>query len=156
VRTALRCSGADTALLAAVHARASELPALRAHRALPGAPGDDDPPRVVRVDPLPGARGVFRDAAVVLALSHPLEPSSLGAHSVRVLARDESLPGALTLSPDGAMVVWTPRRPLPPGVEHVLEVTGLRDRRGRPVATHRSGFVAGHHTLDDLLHEGTG
>ena len=150
MRTALRCAASDTALLAAIHARSAEPPGgLRP----PGGAGphdDDEGPRVLRVDPPPGARGVFRDAAVVLTLSHPLDPGSLGPHSVRVLARDRCLKGVLSSSPDRCIVVWMPSAPLPAWTEHVLEVIGLCDWRGRSVAAHRSGFVAGPHTLDEL------
>jgi hypothetical protein len=127
---------------------APDLQALRPH--VGGALPDDDAPRVLRVDPRPGARGVFRDAAVVFTLSHPLDPTSLGPQAVRVLASDAALAGGLALSPDRSIVVWTPQVPLPAVTEHVLEVIGLRDRYGRAVATHRSGFVAGLHTLDEL------
>lgn len=149
MRSALRCGSHDTALLAAIHVRATDPPALRPHGS-PGVPTDDEAPHVLRVDPRPGARGVFRDAAVVLTLSHPLDPTSLGPQAVRVLADDSALAGGLALSPDRSIVVWTPRVPLPAVTEHVLEVVGLRDWRGRAVTTYRSGFVAGLHTLDEL------
>ena len=149
MRTAPRCGSHDTALLAAIHERATEPPALRPHRGA-SVPTDDEAPHVLRVDPHPGARGVFRDAAVVLTLSHPLDPRSLGPQAVRILADDLDLAGGLALSPDRSIVVWTPRVPLPAVTEHVLEVVGLRDWRGRAVATYRSGFVAGLHTLDEL------
>jgi len=149
VRTSLRCASNDTALLAAIHVRATEAPALRPH-GHGGLPDGDETPHVLRVDPRPGARGVFRDAAVVLTLSHPLDPATLDLRAVRVLAADVELAGRLALSPDRSIVVWTPQEPLPALTEHVLEVIGLRDWRGRAVAGYRSGFVAGLHTLDEL------
>ena len=154
MRTALRCAPTETALLAAIHARAADTPGLRPHGGS-GPHDEDGDPRVLRVDPPPGARGVFRDAAVVLTLSHPLDPATLGPQSVRVLAHDQSLPGAISWSPDRCIAVWLPAAPLPAHTEHVLEVIGLSDWRGRRVAFHRSGFVAGPYTLDELGQEAT-
>ena len=72
------------------------------------------------------------------------------ARLIRADLCDAVLCGTLALSPDRSIVVWTPREPLPPLTEHLLEVDGLRDARGRAVARYRSGFVAGPHTLDEL------
>jgi hypothetical protein len=96
---------------------------------------------VVRVDPRDGARGVFRDAPVVVSLSHPVEPGSLTPETVKVEVRGDAVPGRLHMSPDGAVVIWVAAGPLQPGVEHRVQAMGLRDWRGLPVEPHKSSFV---------------
>lgn len=129
--------------------------ALRAHGA--GFTGSwTDGPWVVRVDPADGASGVLGDAPVVVTLSHPADPASLSARTVRIREGALPLPGHIALSPDGCVLMWMPDLPLQAGIEHVLEVSGLCDRRGREVRPHRSAFTVGHHTLDDLLEDKAG
>jgi hypothetical protein len=111
---------------------------------------------VVRVDPVDGAAGVLGDAAVVLTFSHPVEPESLGSRTLRVRDGASAVDGQLALSPDGCVVIWMPQRSLRPGLEHVLEVSGVRDRRGRDVRPHQSTFTVGHHSLDALLEDPVG
>jgi hypothetical protein len=109
------------------------------------------PAFVLRVDPRDGATGVFRDAAVVACLSHAAEPASVSAQTFRVEETGAgAVPGRVTLSPDRAVVVWTARRLLTPGVEHVVTADGLRDARGRTVAPHSSRFVPCDLVLADL------
>jgi len=121
---------------------------------LAGSGGDG--PWVIRVDPADGASGVLADAPVVLTLSHPADAATLTVRTVRVREGALPLPGHIAVSPDGCVVIWIPELPLQAGVEHVLEVSGLRDRRGREVRPHRSAFTVGHHTLDDLLEDKAG
>jgi len=153
MRPALRCGSGDSALLGAIHARAVELPALRPPGGGFGGPGGDGAPWVVRVDPADGTAGVLADAPVVVTMSHPIEPGSLGPRTVRVRDGVQPVAGRMALSPDACVVIWTPERPLRSGLEHVVEVLGVRDLRGRDVRPHRSAFTVGHHTLDDLLEE---
>jgi hypothetical protein len=152
VRPAVRCGPGDATLLAAIHARSIEAPALRPPGGGLGGPSGDGGPRVVRVDPEDGAMAVFGDAPVVITVSHPVEPSSLGPRTIRLSSREGAVDGGLALSPDARVVIWTPRHRLRAG-EHVVEVSGVRDRRGRDVAPHRSVFTVAHPSLDDLLEE---
>jgi hypothetical protein len=136
-----------------VKAAATELPGLRPHGGGGFSGSWGDGPWVVRVDPAAGAAGVLGDAPVVMTLSHPLDPASLTSRAVRVWERLFPVRAHLALSPDGCVVIWIPERPLQPGREHVLEVRGLRDLRGREVRPHRSAFTVGHGTLDELLED---
>jgi hypothetical protein len=114
---------------------------LRSNGVIFGGPPDDGPTFVVRVDPRDGASGVFRDAPVVVSLSHPVEPGSLTSDTLSVEAAGDAVPGRLHMSPDGAVVIWVAAGPLQPGVEHRVRATGLRDWRGLPVEPHESRFV---------------
>lgn len=110
------------------------------------------PACVLRVDPSDGAKGVFRDAPVVLSLSRPVEASSVSPETLRVReAGGATVPGRLELSPDGSVVIWTGTRLLEPGVEHVVVAEGLRDLRGWEVAPHESRFVPCDFALGDPL-----
>lgn len=108
----------------------------------------------MRVDPCDGATGVFRDAPVVVTLSHPVERASVGPLAVRITAEGD-VPGRLVVSPDGAVVIWTPDAPLGGSTTHVVDVSGLSDRGGREVCPHRSRFTTGDHALADLTEERT-
>lgn len=109
------------------------------------------PAVVLRVDPHDGATGVFRDATVVACLSHPADAASLGPETFRVEeAGTRAVPGRLALSPDRATVIWTARRLLTPGVEHLVTADGLRDTRGQPVGRHCSRFVPCDLVMADL------
>jgi hypothetical protein len=109
------------------------------------------PALVLRVDPRDGATGVFRDATVVACLSHAADAASLGPETFRVEEYGgASVPGWLTLSPDRSMVIWTARRLLRPGVEHVVTADGLRDARGKPIEPYSSRFVPCDLVLGDV------
>ncbi|MBI3932762.1 MAG: hypothetical protein HY317_05045 [Acidobacteria bacterium] len=101
----------------------------------------DEGARVARVDPADGAVGVFRDACVVVWLSHPADPGSLSAATLHVEDPAGLVPGRLDVSPDAHAVVWRGERPLTPGVPHFVVASGLRDARGREVSPHVSRFV---------------
>lgn len=107
---------------------------------------------VVWVEPEDGAEGVFCDPVVLVRLSHPVDPESL--FHFRVCDRAEPVPGRLEISPDRRVLIWRPERRLRPGAEHVIGLTGLRDRRGQPLPGLRSRFICGtlaHADLADLL-----
>lgn len=111
----------------------------------------DDAPRVLRVDPWDGATTVFGDAPVVITLSHPADAGTLDTGTVRVCAGEHAACGRVAQSPDGRVVIWTPDTPLARGLRHTVEVSGLRDRRGREVLPHRSAFTVALRSLDELL-----
>lgn len=116
-----------------------------------GAPaGDHEAPSVLRVNPEDGAIGVFRDAPVIVSLSHPIDPESL--HGFRVETSDGAvLDGRVIPSPDGAVLMWTPSRALTPGGVHFVVLRGLRDRRGRELTPHVTRFVPCDLSLSDLF-----
>jgi hypothetical protein len=149
---ALRCGTGDARLLAAIHARSIDALSLRPPGGGLGGPGGEGGPRVVRVDPEDGTPAVFGDAPVVVTFSHAVEPATIGPRSVRLSASQQAVDGRLALSPDARVVIWTPVRPLAPG-QHVVEVSGVRDRRGRDVRPHRSVFTVAHSSLDELLED---
>ena len=111
----------------------------------------DHPLRVLYLDPMDGATGVFRDALVVASLSHALDAASVTAEAFAVEDEDGTVPGRTVLSPDGRCVVWRAERLLAPGTAHRVTVAGLRDVRGRTVAPHRSRFVPCDLTYRDVF-----
>lgn len=123
--------------------------------ASPGSVPNGDEPIVVRVDPLDGATGVFRDTPVIVSLSHPADPSTLVPETFRVEAGGVTeVPGQLSASPDGAVLIWVATRPLAPGVVHFVAITGVRDRRGQAIKAHVSRFVPCDIALADLMTPG--
>ena len=105
-----------------------------------GPPGDR-PACVVWIDPADGATGVFLDDPVVACLSHPADAASATAETFRVADDAGDVPGQLRFGLDARVLVWTPQRPLRPGVEHTVAIAGLRDLRGREMAPHASRFA---------------
>jgi hypothetical protein len=107
---------------------------------------------VLRVNPEDGAVGVFRDAPVIVSLSHPLDPACLTTGIVRVETSDGSVvEGRVTSSPDGAVLIWTAARTLAAGAVHFVALRGLRDRRGLELKPHVTRFVPCDLTLADLF-----
>jgi hypothetical protein len=115
-----------------------------------GGPPGDTPPRVLRIDPSEGAVGVFRDTPVVALLSHCADRHSLDAHVLVVTDESSRVPGRVILSPDGLVLVWQPDRLLKAGVPHEVQCAGLRDLRGREIASLYSRFVPCDLTWTDL------
>ena len=123
---------------------------LRGHHAAALDALAQGPAWVTKVDPGDGATGVFRDTPVLARLSHPADAASVTG-SFRVEERGGGeVPGAVLLSPDGRLLIWTAARLLAPGVEHLVTADGLKDHRGRQVAPHRSRFVPCALARDDV------
>jgi len=114
---------------------------LRSNNLFFGGPSDDTPARVVRVDPMDGATGVFKDAPVVARLSLPADPSSLTAETFHVMDAEGMVPARLRVSPDASVIIWQAERLLRPDTPHFVIASGLRDQRGRSVTPHLSRFV---------------
>ena len=156
---------AERALLAAIHCWAVSGPP-RVPSAPPGiassrqglrsntvgwdGPPGDRPARVVWIDPPDGATGVFLDDPVVVSLSHPADPASATAHTFRVADGDGDVPGQLAFSPDARVLMWTPQRPLRPGL-HTVTIAGVRDLRGREMAAHASRFAPCRFSAKDVM-----
>lgn len=105
---------------------------------------------VVWVEPEDGAEGVFRDAVVLVRVSQPLDPHSLG--HFHVCDESEAVPSRLEASADLRVLIWRPERLLRAGVEHVIVLEGLRDRRGQPLPGLRSRFSCGTLAHADIAH----
>ena len=108
---------------------------------------------VVRVEPPDGSSGVLRDAPVLARISHRLDPRTVAAHTVVLWGGSGAIPMRLELSRDGCVLICRPDQPLEPGVEHCLELCGLRDEKGHEVLAHESRFVPGGLGLHDLEEE---
>ncbi len=106
--------------------------------------------RVVRVDPAHGAAGVFCDVPVVATLSDPVLGASLHDRSLVVAGPSDPVDGILRASPDGTVLIWTPRQPLAAHAVHTITVRGLRTLDGRPFHPHESSFVTSALALEDF------
>jgi hypothetical protein len=106
----------------------------------PSGSEPDSPAWVIHVAPEDGAMFVLRDTPILLRLSHPADSASF-ARGVRVLDAAGEVPTEIRGLSQGLIVLIKPLRLLVPGVEHVLIVRGLLDRRGREMAEHWSRFV---------------
>lgn len=115
-----------------------------------GPPGDR-PARVVRIDPADGTTGVFLDDPVVVTLSHSADVATATAETFRVADDAGDVPGGLRTSLDARVLVWTPRRPLRPGVEHTVTIAGLQDLRGREMVPHASRFTPCRFSARDVM-----
>jgi hypothetical protein len=107
-------------------------------------------PWVMRTSPEDGAVFVLRDTPVLVRLSHPVDPATLSPATLRVIDACGAVPAEIASTADGLLVIWRARRLLVPGVEHVLTMSGLRDRQGREVSAHWSRFVPCGLARDDL------
>lgn len=114
------------------------------------AQGADVAACILRVDPWDGSTGVFRDAAVVLRLSLPLDEQCLGPRALRVCDPEGDVPGSVRLTGDGDVLVWQGARPLRAHELHFVLASGLRDALGRELPEHCSRFVPGPLALEDL------
>jgi hypothetical protein len=116
------------------------------------APAEAQGPTVLRVNPEDGAVGVFRDAPVIVSLSHPVDLDSLTPDALRVETSDGTVvDGRVDPSPDGAVLIWTAASVLTPGAVHFVALRGLRDRRGIELGAHVTRFVPCDLTLADLF-----
>ena len=114
-------------------------------------PNPDAPLTIRRADPGDGATGVFCDTPVLLMLSGAADDTALAGCVWVEEAGQAIVPGQVEISPDGALLIWTAARLLRPGAEHVVVVSGLRDRKGREWPLFKSRFVTSDLALRDLL-----
>ena len=134
--------GLESWLAAEASARSGMLrQGLRGRGGETGFADDGCPGAVVRVDPRDGAVCVFRDTAVVAHFSRPLDPAAVSAESFRVQDDRGPVAGRVRLSPDAGVLIWEPAEPLAAYVHHFIVTAGLRDARGREIATHLSRFL---------------
>ena len=105
---------------------------------------------VVWVEPEDGAQGVFRDPVVLVRISQPVDPDSLG--HLQVCDEEGRVPSHLEASADRRVLIWRPQRLLRAGAEHVIVLEGLRDRRGEVLPSFRSRFVCGGLAQAEIAH----
>src|SRR5262249_43137764 len=91
-------------------------------------------PSVVRVNPPASQRDVPLNSVIVVVFSEPVDPISVTANAVQVLANGAPVPGRLVVASDGIRVEFDPAQPLQPGVDYQLMVASVRDLDGDSLA----------------------
>lgn len=95
---------------------------------------DTTPPSVVSRSPAPGATGVPLDANVVVGLSEPVDPATLG-DGVHLEAGGVHVDASASLSDDGLTLTVDPDADLTPEARYSVSVGGsLADLSGNPLA----------------------
>ncbi len=107
-------------------------------------------PRILRLEPADGVSGVFRDSTVLVRVSVPVDPASVSGAGFHVEDPDGRVPGRVSVSPDGLLLVWQPDDSMKPGVPHFVVIEGLQDAAGRLFPRHLSRFVTGWLLWEDL------
>jgi Tol biopolymer transport system component len=81
------------------------------------------PPVVVRTDPPPGKRDVPLNCVIVVVFSEPLDPRTLTAGSMRLVAGAAVVSGRITLAADGLRAEFQPDQLLQPSTTYALGLT---------------------------------
>jgi hypothetical protein len=105
---------------------------------------DNVPPRVVGTFPRDGWEEVPTGVDVRIWFSEPVDPESVHRGSITLISGDDLAEGRFEVSAEG-LVVFTPLRPLIPGVAYRLAVTTwVTDLYGNPL---EYGVETGFRTL---------
>jgi glucose/arabinose dehydrogenase len=100
---------------------------------------------IIDSDPRRGATEVPVTASVTLSLSHPADPATIGAGSVRVTAPDGAqIPGAYNSDAAGSLVSFTPTERLSANsVYKVATTIDLKDSAGISYQPYEASFTTG-------------
>ena len=95
------------------------------------------PPIVVRTYPPPRKRDVPLNSPIVIAVSEPVDVTSLSSSSVRLFRGAEAVPGTVRrLEGTGTSIAFVPNAELIPNTDYRLVVTsGIRDLDGEALET---------------------
>jgi methionine-rich copper-binding protein CopC len=99
-----------------------------------GAAADSTAPAYVTSNPLNGATGVQRGAALWAQLSEQLNPSSVNATTVQVLNGATPLPGAASYDAATQRVIFTPSPQLPAAAMLTFQIGAVKDLAGNAKA----------------------
>lgn len=100
---------------------------------------------VASVSPASGATGVDLNAAIHVAFSSAIAPSTVNAASIQV-ASSQPVVGAVTYNADGDMATFTPSAALAANTKYTVQVSGVTDSTGKAVAAFTSTFTTGQST----------
>jgi hypothetical protein len=105
-------------------------------------------PQVVAANPQNGDTGVAVNAHVVVALSEPVEPLSVGSSAIALAAGGASVPGSIALSSDRTKLTFTPAS-LAANTAYTVTVAGFTDQAGNLVTPFTDTFTTGASTAPD-------
>ncbi len=101
---------------------------------------DRDAPEILAVSPPDNAVDVPVNARFRLRLSEPVRAAGL-AEAVRLRAGGAPVAGAVSLAPSGAELAFVPSAELPSGIAVTVEVDGVADLAGNPLAAAAFGLA---------------
>ncbi|MCA1614546.1 MAG: Ig-like domain-containing protein [Acidobacteria bacterium] len=104
---------------------------------------DTTAPTVTAVNPPNGATGVPVNARVIVRLSEPVSPVSLGANALTLTQGGAAVAGTVALSSDRTTLTFTPQNALAVSTAYAVGVAGFTDQAGNPVAAFNSTFTTG-------------
>jgi RHS repeat-associated protein len=96
---------------------------------------------VLGISPLNGATGVPVNPQVVVQVSAPVDVVSVSNSAITVTAAGTPVAGAITLSGDQTMLVFTPSAPLAAGTAYTVTAGGFTDLAGNQVVPFTSTFT---------------
>ena len=92
-------------------------------------------PRVAATEPVADAVDVPENNPVTIDFDEALRASSVTASTVRLLLNGVPVAGSVQLMPNGTQVAFVPSALLQDFTLYTVEVSGVRDRAGNPLAT---------------------
>lgn len=100
-------------------------------------------PTVTQVSPLNGAGGVPVNPVVVVVVSAPVSPSSVGNSAITLSAGGTLVSGTVNLSGDQTTLTFVPTSLLAAGTRYTVTVSGFTDQAGNKVVPFSSSFTTG-------------
>jgi len=100
-------------------------------------------PTVVQVSPPNGATGAPVNAQVVVQLSEPVDPISVGSSAVTVSGGGGNVAGAISVSSDQTRLTFTPTNVLAVSTSYTVGVSGFTDVAGNAAVPFTSSFSTG-------------
>ncbi len=107
-----------------------------------GSPDDTSLPVIASAVPYNGAHNVGVNISPGVVLSKPVDPVSLNANTFQVLQGTTPLAGTYWISSSDTRIEFVPNAPLPPSTTLTMNLNGIIDREGHPIA-YSSSFQTG-------------
>ncbi len=107
---------------------------------------DTTPPTVMSVDPADMEVDVPENKTITIEFDEALSPKSVKPGSVKLLVDSDGtfeVAGSLRLASSNTQILFTPNELMLDFTNHIIQVTGVRDEAGNPLADFESTFETG-------------